>query len=277
MGRNARRALRSRTAAAARARSRARTARHRDFAGSARSPRRRARASATAAAAMPADDLDPAGRRDHRRQQRPLVEVARHPAALHQHRLAPAFEAQGRDDEEAGLAAHLPVVEEDGALRDPACRRGDAAEVPAPAPPRHRAPARPRSAAARCRARRARPATRPSARPGRAARSRGAGRARRRRARPPGSPACASGLGRGDGAPGVLTPCRRPGSRRPTPIIDRHDLADRSRLRRHHRRPGHGRRLHDARPRRRAEEWRDDARARGPGRRCRSRCSCSSC
>ena len=99
-------------------------------------------------------DRDDAGRRRERRQRGAVGEVARDPAALDQHRIARgAGEGKRRDDEEADLAVHLPVVEEDRALAEPAAAENDATEVLRLGGPRRRARARRRRAAARPHAR----------------------------------------------------------------------------------------------------------------------------
>ena len=88
-----------------------------------------------------------------------LARIARQPAALHQHRIV-RRDQQRRDDEEAGPAVHLPVVEVD-AVRRPsqrpssttrrcccsaAPRRRCAPAASHPAPAARRAPAAPRAA-----------------------------------------------------------------------------------------------------------------------------------
>jgi len=45
---------------------------------------------------------------------------------LHHHCIDSPVDRKRRDDEEPGLAAHLPVVEEHGAIREPAAAQDDA-------------------------------------------------------------------------------------------------------------------------------------------------------
>ncbi len=67
---------------------------------------------------MRPSSADRRGRRRHFRQQRALVRIPRHPAALHQHGAA-LRQNERRDDEEARPPLHLPVVEKHGVLRAP--------------------------------------------------------------------------------------------------------------------------------------------------------------
>ena len=81
-----------------------------------------------AGATIPSTATMPAGVVE-RRQRGARGEVARRPAALDQHDAAAGLERERRDDEEADLAVHLAVVEEDGALGEPAAAQADAAMV----------------------------------------------------------------------------------------------------------------------------------------------------
>ena len=117
-------------AAAGRGRSRARTKRCRDFAGSGRC------AAAPNSNSRDGDGGDDAF--DRRRRRSASTAAAARRARLKLRGAQPrwtstarpeAVERERRDDEEADLAVHLPVVEEDGPLGEPAAAQHDAAIV----------------------------------------------------------------------------------------------------------------------------------------------------
>ena len=76
-----------------------------------------------------AGDAHDSGGSLDRRQRGAVGEVPGDPAALDQDRRPGPLKSERRDDEKADLAVHLPVVEKDRALAEPATLHGDSAEV----------------------------------------------------------------------------------------------------------------------------------------------------